>query len=161
MPGLYERPGRDRCRVGRRSVGGYRCWKIEEENADEGLSTWIHEMGYNIPYRTNSELVPSSKRLISVTVIISIYQGVKPTDGCPKRVSNGFWICTPICRWMSTTDLRSSKRETVPDLKQHTTDELLPLRNTLYNQSTTELMEDFVEENPADLWDADLEVKAR
>jgi len=37
--------------------------------------------------------------------------------------------------------------ETVADLEQHYTDELLPLRNTLYNESTTDLIEDFVEEN--------------
>jgi len=47
--------------------------------------------------------------------------------------------------------------ETVADLEQHYTDELLPLRNTLYNESTTDLIEDFVEENPPDLSEADLE----
>ncbi|WP_018257243.1 hypothetical protein [Halomicrobium katesii] len=47
--------------------------------------------------------------------------------------------------------------ESVADLEQHYTDELLPLRNTLYNESTTDLIEDFVEQNPADLSDADLE----
>lgn len=47
--------------------------------------------------------------------------------------------------------------ETVADLEQHYTDELLPLRNTLYNESTTDLIEDFVEQNPADLSEADLE----
>ncbi|MFC4407922.1 hypothetical protein [Haloarchaeobius iranensis] len=47
--------------------------------------------------------------------------------------------------------------ETVADLEQHYTDELLPLRNTLYNESTTDLIEDFVEENPPDLPEADLE----
>ena len=47
--------------------------------------------------------------------------------------------------------------ETVADLEQHYTDELLPLRNTLYNESTTDLIEDFVEENPPDLSGADLE----
>jgi len=47
--------------------------------------------------------------------------------------------------------------ETVADLEQHCTDELLPLRNTLYNESTTDLIEDFVEENPPDLSEADLE----
>jgi len=36
-------------------------------------------------------------------------------------------------------------------------DEELPLRNTLYNESTTDLIEDFVEQNPAGLSDADLE----
>jgi hypothetical protein len=41
--------------------------------------------------------------------------------------------------------------ETVADLEQHYTDELLPLRNTLYNESTTDLIEDFVEENPRGL----------
>ena len=46
--------------------------------------------------------------------------------------------------------------ETVADLEQHYTDELLPLRNTLYNESTTDLIEDFVEQNPADLSEADL-----
>ena len=47
--------------------------------------------------------------------------------------------------------------ETVADLEQHYTDELLPLRNTLYNESTTDLIEDFVEENPPGLSEADLE----
>ncbi|WP_181690824.1 hypothetical protein [Natronomonas sp. LN261] len=47
--------------------------------------------------------------------------------------------------------------ETVADLEQHYTDELLPLRNALYNESTTDLIEDFVEENPPDLSEADLE----
>ena len=47
--------------------------------------------------------------------------------------------------------------ETVADLEQHYTDELLPLRNTLYNESTTDLIEDFVEKNPPDLPEADLE----
>jgi len=47
--------------------------------------------------------------------------------------------------------------ETVADLEQHYTDELLPLRNALYNESTTGLIEDFVEENPPDLSEADLE----
>lgn len=47
--------------------------------------------------------------------------------------------------------------ETVADLEQHYTDELLPLRNTLYNETTTDLIEDFVDENPADLSEADLE----
>ncbi|MDB2252471.1 hypothetical protein PM033_11875 [Halorubrum ezzemoulense] len=47
--------------------------------------------------------------------------------------------------------------ETVADLEQHYTDELLPLRNTLYNESTTDLIEDFVDQNPADLSEADLE----
>ncbi|AFZ71296.1 hypothetical protein [Natronobacterium gregoryi] len=47
--------------------------------------------------------------------------------------------------------------ETVADLEQHYTDELRPLRNTLYNESTTDLIEDFVEENPPDLAEADLE----
>ena len=47
--------------------------------------------------------------------------------------------------------------ETVADLEQHYTDELLPLRNTLYNESTTDLIEDFIEENPPDLSEADLE----
>jgi len=47
--------------------------------------------------------------------------------------------------------------ETVADLEQHYTDELLPLRNTLYNESTTDLIEDFVEQNPPDLSEADLE----
>ena len=47
--------------------------------------------------------------------------------------------------------------ETVADLEQYYTDELLPLRNTLYNESTTDLIEDFVEENPPDLSEADLE----
>jgi len=47
--------------------------------------------------------------------------------------------------------------ETVADLEQHYTDELLPLQNTLYNESTTDLIEDFVEENPPDLTEADLE----
>ena len=47
--------------------------------------------------------------------------------------------------------------ETVADLEQHYTDELLPLRNTLYNESTTDLIGDFVEQNPADLSEADLE----
>jgi len=47
--------------------------------------------------------------------------------------------------------------ETVADLEQHYTDELLPLRNTLYNESTTNLIEDFVEQNPPDLSETDLE----
>ncbi|MEF8882452.1 MAG: hypothetical protein V5A34_08030 [Halapricum sp.] len=47
--------------------------------------------------------------------------------------------------------------ETVADLEQHYTDELLPLRNTLYNESTTDLIEGFVEENPPSLSEADLE----
>ncbi len=47
--------------------------------------------------------------------------------------------------------------ETVADLEQHYTDELLPLRNTLYNESTTDLIEDFVEQNPPELSEADLE----
>jgi len=47
--------------------------------------------------------------------------------------------------------------KTVADLEQHYTDELLPLRNTLYNESTTDLIEDFVEENPPGLSEADLE----
>ena len=47
--------------------------------------------------------------------------------------------------------------ETVADLEQHYTDELLPLRNTLYNESTTDLIADFVEANPAELSEADLE----
>ena len=47
--------------------------------------------------------------------------------------------------------------ETVADLEQHYTDELLPLRNTLYNESTTDLIEDFAEENPPDVPEADLE----
>ncbi|SDK12144.1 hypothetical protein SAMN05216226_1205 [Halovenus aranensis] len=47
--------------------------------------------------------------------------------------------------------------ETVADLEQHYTDELLPLRNALYKESTTDLIEDFVEENPPDLSEADLE----
>ncbi|TMT79116.1 hypothetical protein E2L06_20090 [Haloterrigena sp. H1] len=47
--------------------------------------------------------------------------------------------------------------ETVADLEQYYTDELLPLRNTLYNEETTDLIEDFIEENPADLSEADLE----
>jgi hypothetical protein len=46
--------------------------------------------------------------------------------------------------------------ETIADLEQHYTDELLPLRNTLYNESTSDLIADFVEENPADLSEADL-----
>jgi hypothetical protein len=41
--------------------------------------------------------------------------------------------------------------ETIADLEQHYTDELLPLRNTLYNESTTDVIEDFVEENPRGL----------
>ncbi|MEZ3165576.1 hypothetical protein [Halorubrum miltondacostae] len=47
--------------------------------------------------------------------------------------------------------------ETVADLEQHYTDELLPLRNTLYSESTMELIEDFVEENPPDLSETNLE----
>ena len=47
--------------------------------------------------------------------------------------------------------------ETVADLEQHYTDELLPLRNTLYNESTADLIEDFVQENPPGLSEADLE----
>ena len=47
--------------------------------------------------------------------------------------------------------------ETVAGLEQYYTDELLPLRNTLYNEETTDLIEDFIEENPADLSEADLE----
>jgi hypothetical protein len=47
--------------------------------------------------------------------------------------------------------------ETVADLEQHYTDELLPLRNTLYKALTTDLIEDFVEQNPPDLSEADLE----
>lgn len=43
------------------------------------------------------------------------------------------------------------------DLKQFYSDDLLPLRNTLYNESTTDLIEDFVEDNPAELSEADLE----
>lgn len=47
--------------------------------------------------------------------------------------------------------------ETVGDLKQYYTDELLPLRNTLYEEPTSEVIEDFVAENPADLSAADLD----
>jgi hypothetical protein len=47
--------------------------------------------------------------------------------------------------------------ETIADLEQHYTDDLLPLRNTLYNESTTDLIESFVEENPAGLSEADLQ----
>jgi hypothetical protein len=47
--------------------------------------------------------------------------------------------------------------ETVTDLEQHYTDDLLPLRNTPYNESTTDLIEDFVEANPTELPEADLE----
>lgn len=47
--------------------------------------------------------------------------------------------------------------ETVADLEQHYTDELLPLRNTLYEEDTTELITDFIAENPAELSDADLD----
>ena len=47
--------------------------------------------------------------------------------------------------------------DTLSDLKQAYSDDLLPLRNTLYKESTTELIEDFVENNPAGLSEADLE----
>jgi hypothetical protein len=47
--------------------------------------------------------------------------------------------------------------ETLDDLKQSYSDELLPLRNMLYQESTTELIEDFVEDNPAGMSEADLE----
>jgi hypothetical protein len=50
--------------------------------------------------------------------------------------------------------------ETVADLEQFYTDDLLPLRNTLYNESTTDLIEDFVEENPAELSEADFDQAA-
>ena len=47
--------------------------------------------------------------------------------------------------------------ETVGDLKQYYTDELLPLRNTLYEEPTSEVIEDFVAENPGNLSAADLD----
>ena len=41
--------------------------------------------------------------------------------------------------------------ETIADLEQSSTDDILPLRNTLYDESPTDLIADFVEENPAGL----------
>ena len=47
--------------------------------------------------------------------------------------------------------------ETLDDLEQSYSDDLLPLRNTLYNEPTTELIEEFTGDNPAGLSKADLE----
>lgn len=47
--------------------------------------------------------------------------------------------------------------DTLDDLKQAYSDDLLPLRNTLYKELTTELIDDFVEDNPAGLSESDLE----
>jgi hypothetical protein len=47
--------------------------------------------------------------------------------------------------------------DTLDDLEQSYSDDLLPLRNTLYDESTTELIGGFVEDNPAGLSEADLE----
>ena len=47
--------------------------------------------------------------------------------------------------------------DTLDDLEQSYSDDLLPLRNTLYDESTTDLIRGFVEDNPAGLSEADLE----
>lgn len=47
--------------------------------------------------------------------------------------------------------------DSLEDLEQSYSDELLPLRNTLYEESTTDLIEDFVEDNPAELSEGDVE----
>lgn len=47
--------------------------------------------------------------------------------------------------------------ETREDIEQRDTQQLVPLRNTLYEEDTAEIIESFVTDNPADLEEADLE----
>ena len=46
--------------------------------------------------------------------------------------------------------------ETIADLEQ-SSDDIFPLRNRLYDESPTDLIADFVEENPAGLPEGDLD----
>lgn len=83
---------------------------------------------------------------------------MKPTDGCPKDSEQRFLdLYAHLLVYVNERFDVIEEIETVADLEQHYTDELLPPRNTLCNGSTTDLIEDFVEENPADLSETDLE----